>query len=183
MKRIDRILQKARIRQAAKFIRQGDSVLDIGSSDGVMFDELRGVISEGTGIDPLIKAVTKKDNYILLPGYFPEAVPDNRTYDAITLLAVLEHIPSDKQMDFAIACWKHLNPSGRVIITVPSPRVDDILNVLKFLRLIDGMSLEEHYGFEINQTKKAFHEGLFKKILHETFQLGLNNLFVFEKVG
>ena len=64
------------------------------------------------------------------------------------MLAVLEHIPPHEQPGLAAACARHLKPGGYVIITVPNPIVDRILSWLKFLKLIDGMSLEEHYGFE-----------------------------------
>jgi hypothetical protein len=52
---------------------------------------------------------------------------------------------------------------------------------LKFLKLIDGMSLEEHHGYEVNQTAKIFPAEYFRLLKRTTFQLGLNNLFVFER--
>ena len=58
--------------------------------------------------------------------------------------------------------------------------VDTILDVLAFLKLIDGMSLEQHYGFEPGDTPGIF-EGLLELRVDRSFQLGLNRLFVFEK--
>jgi hypothetical protein len=43
------------------------------------------------------------------------------------------------------------------------------------------MSLEEHYGFEPDDTRRIFAEPGFKLIYHARFQLGLNHLFVFER--
>jgi hypothetical protein len=41
--------------KAKDFIKKGDTVLDIGSVDGVMFEALDGIISHGFGIDPTLK--------------------------------------------------------------------------------------------------------------------------------
>jgi 2-polyprenyl-3-methyl-5-hydroxy-6-metoxy-1,4-benzoquinol methylase len=183
MKAIDKYLQKVRINKAKKFVRKGDAVLDIGSVDGVMFESWKGYISSGVGVDPTLLETIKKDNYVLYPGYFPEACPKGDTYDIITLLAVLEHIPTQQQEQLALSCFNYLKPNGRVIITVPSPQVDIILDILTKLRLIDGMSLEEHFGFEPKDTPRIFSNPRFKLITHTSFQLGLNNLFVFERIG
>ena len=82
------------------------------------------------------------------PGFFPDRRPAGSNWDAVTLLAVLEHIPRAQQGPMAETCHDLLVPGGRVIITVPARAVDTILAILRFLHLIDGMSLEEHYGFE-----------------------------------
>jgi SAM-dependent methyltransferase len=182
MKPLDRALQTMRINKAKKFIRPQDSVLDIGSADGVMFEKLRGYISRGTGVDPVLKQRIDKDFYTLLPGYFPEVCPVGETYDVITMLAVLEHIPDASQEELADNCYEYLRPAGRVIITVPSPRVDNILAILLKLRLIHGMSLEEHYGFKPEDTERIFSSPRFKLLHKSTFQLGLNNLFIFQKL-
>ena len=183
MKAMDRYLQRARIGKAKAYVKAGDCVLDIGSVDGVMFEALRGIIRRGFGIDPVLTKTIETDLYTLIPGHFPEACPTGQKFDAITMLAVLEHIPVDGQRALADACFEYLNPGGRVVVTVPSPRVDAILAVLRTLRLIDGMSLEEHYGFKPEDTPTIFGGPRFRLIAHKTFQLGLNNLYVFEKAG
>jgi hypothetical protein len=182
MKALDIYLQKVRINKARKYINKGDSVLDIGSVDGIMFESWKGYISKGLGVDPTLKTKITTDFYELYPGYFPDACPKGIQFNAITLLAVLEHIPTTEQKKLAQGCYDYLLPKGRLIITVPSPQVDQILEILLKLRLIEGMSLEEHYGYKPEDTEQIFAAPLFKLIQKEKFQLGLNNLFVFERL-
>jgi len=181
MKAIDKYLQDVRISKARKYIRENDTVLDIGTGDGNMFEKWRGYIKSGVGIDPLLTAKTENNFYTLLPGYFPDACPVGTTYDVITMLAVLEHIPASIQEVIAERCFGLLNKNGRIIITVPSPKVDLILNILKWVKLADGMSLEEHYGFKPEFTPQIFSDKYFELTCRKMFQLGLNNLFVFKK--
>jgi len=68
-----------------------------------------------------------------------------------------------------------------VIITIPAPAVDHMLSVLKALRLIDGMSLEEHHGCKPESVEQSFAEPRFRLVAHRRFQLGLNHLYVLEK--
>ncbi|OYU97735.1 MAG: hypothetical protein CFE21_05455 [Bacteroidetes bacterium B1(2017)] len=182
MKALDKYLQGVRIKKARKFVQKNNSVLDIGSVDGVMFERWKGHISKGLGVDPTLNQVIDGGFYKLYPGYFPDACPKGETFDAITLLAVLEHIPTSQQEQLAKDCFAYLNPKGRLIITVPSPQVDTVLEVLLKFRLIEGMSLEEHYGYKPEDTERIFAAPHFKLLHKETFQLGLNNLFVFERL-
>jgi hypothetical protein len=64
---------------------------------------------------------------------------------------------------------------------VPSSRVDDLLKVLKAVRVVDGMADHQHYGFNPLHAIAAFEGAGFKLERHSRFQLGLNNLFVFRK--
>jgi SAM-dependent methyltransferase len=180
MKAIDRYLRDVRIAKATRFVEQGDVVVDIGCADGAMFEQWSGRIEYGYGVDPTLPAMRKTDRFALYPGDFPEALPEVRC-DVITMLAVLEHIPEDRQIETAAACHRILNPGGRVVITVPSPQVDTILGVLGRLHLIDGMSVEEHYGFDPSGTARIFASPYFSLVERRRFQFGLNNLFVFEK--
>jgi 2-polyprenyl-3-methyl-5-hydroxy-6-metoxy-1,4-benzoquinol methylase len=182
MKAFDYWLQKKRIAQAAAFINTGAHVLDIGSYDGALFKQLYDKNITGAGVDPLAKTAGY-GHYRLVKGLFPQAFQPDELFDCITMLAVLEHIPVGEQPKLAQACHQHLKPKGRVIITVPAPQVDYILAVLRFLRIIDGMSLEEHYGFKTTDTPHIFSSPLFKLLSHKTFQFGLNHVFVFEKVS
>lgn len=182
MKLLDRYLQSVRIKKAKAYIRKNDSILDIGSADGAMFEKLRTLIGKSVGVDPTIKETIEKELYTLYAGYFPEACPQKRTYNIITMLAVLEHIPTAQQTQLALDCYRFLKPDGRVIITVPSPQVDYILDILLRLKLIDGMSLEEHFGFKPEDTEQIFKAPFFKLIKKRKFQFGLNNLYVFERL-
>ena len=179
MTAVDRFVQRLRIKQVEPFIDPSDTVLDIGTADGALFTVL-SYLKNGTGIDPEAEPRALK-NGTLIRGFFPEALPDSRQFDAITMLAVLEHIPAEGQRKMASNCFSRLRVGGRLIVTVPSPRVDDILKVMKAVRLIDGMSLEQHYGYDIAQTPDLFCSAGFTLLKASKFQFGLNNLFVFEK--
>ncbi|OUR99347.1 hypothetical protein A9Q86_12290 [Flavobacteriales bacterium 33_180_T64] len=158
--------------------------MDIGCFDGYLFETLHSKpIQPSIGLDPLLKTVTTKGKHTLIPGKFPENVPENSEIDCIVMLAVLEHIPREQQKMFNQDFFRVLNSSGRVIITVPSPFVDYILAALTKLRLIDGMSVDEHYGFKIDEVFSLLDKQKFKLVKHKKFQFGLNNLFVFEKLS
>jgi 2-polyprenyl-3-methyl-5-hydroxy-6-metoxy-1,4-benzoquinol methylase len=181
VKTLDRILQHWRIAKTRPFIARGARVLDIGCSDGALFRQLSERIGAGVGIDYDLETRLLQANVELIPGTFPEALASRDPFDVITLLAVLEHIPRERQEIVAQGCARYLRPGGYLVITTPEPIVDRILDVLKFLRLIDGMSLEEHFGFEPRETPAIFGSHGLKLREWRKFQLGLNNLFVFER--
>jgi 2-polyprenyl-3-methyl-5-hydroxy-6-metoxy-1,4-benzoquinol methylase len=181
MKPLDRYLQNARIKRARPFVRNGDVVLDVGCADGTMFERWQRLIKHGIGIDPILTSKQETGLYTLYPGMFPDGLPKGLKCDLITMLAVLEHMPTEAQTKLQDACYELLNEGGRVVITVPSPQVDHVLHVLEKARLIDGMSMHEHYGFEAADTLKLFTLPRFRLVEQRKFQLGLNNLFVFEK--
>jgi 2-polyprenyl-3-methyl-5-hydroxy-6-metoxy-1,4-benzoquinol methylase len=180
---LDTYLQGRRISQARAFLAPGDRVLDIGSVDGAMFEAL-DFLGEGClGIDPTLGAPVTRKNYRLLPGYFPQDMPATGPFDAVTMLAVLEHFPKEAYNSLGEGCWRFLKPGGVIIITVPSPRVDKILAILQKMRLVHGMSLEEHHGYEVRHTSEIFSLPCFRQICHRTFQFNLNNIFVFERTS
>ncbi len=181
MKKIDYLLQGERIRQAKKFIK-GDSLLDIGCHFGEIFDNiLKTKKITGDGIDAVLNEPIHKKNYSLFPGYFPNDFPLNKKYDNVTLLAVLEHIPVEELKKYPNLLSNYLNHKGRVIITVPSKKVDAILKILLFFKLIDGMDIEHHQDFDRELIKDIFIQNNFILIKEKRFELGLNILYVFEK--
>lgn len=182
MKQGDVILQRWRIRMAARHLPQEPHVLDIGCCDGLLFSVLKGRIASGVGVDT-DSVPEDYGDFRFIRGRAPDDLPSGETFDAITMLAVLEHIPADAQRNLAEDCWALLNDNGRVICTVPSPRVDSLIHLGKRLSILDGMQEHEHYGFEPSQTVQLFVDRGFALRSARRFQFGLNNLFVFAKVS
>lgn len=181
---LDRVLQRWRIRKAARYIPQASRILDIGTTDGALFRSIPHM-KDSVGIDMNLdrENLPAGPHVAFLQGLFPQVLPAPCTFDVITMLATLEHIPSSALDSLAAECAKYLRPGGRLIITVPSPFVDEILIVLQSVRLIHGMATEQHYGFDVRLTPAIFAPHAFKLLIRSRFQLGLNNLFVFERVS
>jgi 2-polyprenyl-3-methyl-5-hydroxy-6-metoxy-1,4-benzoquinol methylase len=104
------------------------------------------------------------------------------SFDAATALAVVEHIPDGELTCWADALARLMNPGGVLVITVPNPTVDKILHVLMRLRLVAGMEAHQHHGFEPGDLDKIFTGPSWRCHKRRTFQLGLNNLFVYERM-
>jgi SAM-dependent methyltransferase len=182
LKPLDRSLQRWRISIAAAWIPAGARVLDVGCADGALFDVLADRVSGGVGIDPSAPATSMRPAVGFVRGLFPADAPDER-FDAITMLAVLEHLPASSFAAIGAAAARLLREGGRLIVTVPEPAVDRIVELLQLLRLAEGMSLEQHHGFSPAETLGIFEPHGFRLVRHRRFQLGLNNLFVFERSG
>ncbi len=183
MKKLDIYLQNVRIGKAVDFIKPGDNILDIGSGDAPLFLCLinKGVKFKGVGFDPDVKEVIRAENYIIYNEMFPNDAIRGNSFNIITALAVLEHIPKEQLEIFVDNCYSQLEPGGLMVLTVPSKEVDFILKILIGLRILHGMEVEQHYGYDTGRTIPLFTGIGFELVKHKKFQLGLNNLFVFRK--
>jgi 2-polyprenyl-3-methyl-5-hydroxy-6-metoxy-1,4-benzoquinol methylase len=180
MKTGDYLIQLWRMRVAARWIPQGACVLDIGCHQGEFLIWLGEKIAPSVGFDPLYTRNAKPGNHQFYPQGFKEGMLAESSFDAITLLATLEHI-HDKS-SIARESARLLRPGGRAIITIPSPLVDKILDFLIMLHIVDGMSLEEHHGFLPDELPGIFIPAGFHLRKKRKFQFGLNNLYVFERL-
>jgi 2-polyprenyl-3-methyl-5-hydroxy-6-metoxy-1,4-benzoquinol methylase len=180
MKWLDYWLQSERTRRVVPYVDQGARVLDIACADGALFRVLDGRAASGVGIDlDPVPASTPKFTYV--QGSFPADLPPGEPFDIAAALAVVEHISQADHPSFAEGCAGALRRGGRLIVTVPSSRVDSILHVLKAVRLVDAMHEEQHYGFDPRDAIAMFEQAGFV-LEHQTrFELGLNHLLVFRK--
>src|SRR5262245_42592076 len=179
MRRVDRLLQRWRARVARPWIPAGARVLDIGCHQGEFLRSLADRIGPSVGLDPLASPETGP-RYRLVPEAFAEPTPfADGSFDAVVMLATLEHIRHKDPL--GRECYRLLRPGGRLIITVPSACVDGIVAVLCRLRLADGMSLDEHHGFDPRSTPHVFARHGFALEHGRRFQFGLNYLFVLRK--
>jgi SAM-dependent methyltransferase len=179
MRKLDDILRNWRVSKAVAQIRPGGRLLDVGCHDGYLVRHVRSLVGWAVGLDPLTQP-GRRDGVEFIRDSFPGQLPLREgAFDCITMLAVLEHMADPDRV--AAECFRVLRPGGSVILTVPSPLVDHIIWVLQRLRLVDGLCMDEHHGFEVDRTFAIFQRAGFRLQTHEHFQLGLNNLFVFIK--
>lgn len=176
---VDSFLESLRFAKAKPHIPKGACLLDIGAGDGAFLRHLNGHIYTGVGIDANLTQSVEFEDYRLVKGYFPHDFDTNRTFDVITMLATVEHIPMDVLPKVSDVCWDYLNPGGQVVITVPHPRMDGFLDFLKTFRIVEGFSMHEHYGFDPDCLSDIFNR--WQLVKRERWGFGCNNLFLFGK--
>jgi 2-polyprenyl-3-methyl-5-hydroxy-6-metoxy-1,4-benzoquinol methylase len=181
LKMVDRLLQWWRIAKVTPYIKKGARVLDIGCADGALFRQLRNRIDSGVGVDLALQQSVSSGRFQLIAGRVPWDIVARGDFDAVTMLAVVEHLRDDTVAELREQCIAALKPGGLLLITVPSVNVDRILEVLKTLHLIAGMSLHEHHGFNPADVPTWFGGTGLTLVRSSTFQLGYNHVFIFRK--
>lgn len=182
MNTLDRWLQRLRIRQALPWIPADAHLLDVGCADGALFSVARGRVRSGVGVDLVGTEQWPEGPYDRRSGRFPDVVGEE-TFDAVTMLAVVEHVPEDELKEWAAALPALLREQGRLIITTPAPLVDHLLHVAIRLRILDGMEAEQHHGFDPDDVPRIFTSMGLRLVHRARFELGLNHVFVFERVA
>ena len=178
-KPLDEILEFLRFTKVEPYIPKGASLLDVGAGDGNFLRYLNGHLQMAVGIDLHLTQPTEFGTYRLVPGRFPYDFIEHRSFDVITMMAVVEHIPVDVLREVANACWECLKPNGQLIITVQHPRVEGFLDLLKDLGIVEGFSMHEHYGFDPECLPDIFNR--WKLVKRERWGFGCNNLFIFRR--
>lgn len=184
MKFLDKLLRAWRVKVAIREMPDKIvNIFDIGCNDGYFLRQMAGKTIRQDGCDPRLTSTQINSNSRLLKGFFPNVIEENEvndTYDVISGLAVFEHFSEEDLQKSATVLAKMLSPQGLIIITIPHPFVDKILDILFLLRLVDAGIIDGHHAFSPDDIIKYFspHLSLVKK---RKFQFGLNNIFVFRK--
>jgi len=175
---LDMFICRWRSRIARRFVRPGDRVLDFGCGHQALF--LRSVQKDlklGIGLDYDADAGRPADNLEIRKFHFKDRLefPDE-TFDVVSILAVLEHIPLD-QVDRLIAEFRRvLRPGGRVLITTPTPAAKPVLDFLAFrLHLISEPEIADHQHYYSEADLQALanrHDLLFTA--YHKFLFGFN---------
>src|SRR2546428_5910329 len=130
VKLIDRALQRWRIAKAAPYIPQGARVLDVGCADGALFRVLADRIAGGVGIDPALATESQDGRVRLVRGAFPDDLHVGGQFDAITMLAVFEHLADAAQRNAAAPSATMLRRRGGHVLTVPEQPDDCIADLV-----------------------------------------------------
>lgn len=182
---VDRLIRAWRVNEAFKYLPfRINSILDIGCDDGYVLNKLDGLAVIRDGVDPRVDFNADGGGAKLYRGFFPEVIETYQLkgpYDVIFALAVFEHFSEHDLAESSRVISRILSPGGRLIVTIPHPFVDRILDFLLLLKLIDGQAVEEHHGFNPKDLENSFSTDL-KLTIHAKFQFGLNNIYVFERI-
>lgn len=143
-----------------------ETILDIGTADGLMLSNLRQRLGEKITLIGLdyslrllqatpISGVNKMQSDAL---YLPFAVNE---IDAIIATAIIEHVSDPTQM--ITNCARVLKPDGLLILTTPDPTMDKIASTIGLLKdsghqetfnLKKLSSLCQQNGFDILEARK-----------------------------
>lgn len=118
-------LNVARAKHFMDFLKQRSKgrLLDVGCGVGGFLDALKACGLEGWefyGLEPSHNACESacSKGYIVDPNYLGEDCFSEKSFDAITLVSVLEHLPNPRE---ALARVRHLlKPDGIIYVEVPN---------------------------------------------------------------
>lgn len=97
------------------------SVLDVGCGDGRLLSMLHGVVERRVGVDPVGQAIAFAKAFV--PGAeFVVGAADQiaETFDVVTCVETLEHIPDDCIPSFVETLRDRLTADGALVVSVPS---------------------------------------------------------------
>ena len=98
---------------------------------------------------------------------------ENDYFDAVSLLAVVEHLNPDSMATLFQECRRVLRPGGTVVLTTPAAWADGLLHLMAHLNLVSAEEIHEHAfaytlpligwhfgqaGFEMTKVKFGYFE-------------------------
>lgn len=176
---LDLFICRWRSRIVRRFIRPRTTLLDFGCGHQALF--LLSVAPDlqlGIGVDYDAAPSRPAPNVEVRQFHFKDRFefPD-ATFDQVTILAVLEHIPPD-QVDTLFREFRRiLKADGRILITTPTPASKPLLEFLAFkLKIISGPEIADHkhYYSRADIADLATRQELACEA-YLTFQFGLNS--------
>lgn len=150
-------------------------VLDVGCGGQPVFLATCG-FAERHGVDQIFSEEHVRGGIHFAPydavrdGNLP--FPDDH-FDAVTMLAVFEHVDPAFLTPLLREVRRVLRPGGRVVLTTPASWTEPVLRILSRLRLVSAEEIEEH--------KDAYdHAGIARYLEQAGFDPGRLELGTFE---
>lgn len=159
----------------------GGRLLDVGCGHYPFFLSRSGFVRR-VGLDrergPQWKEVATTSGISLVQGDIERTsrLPfRDQSFDAVTMLAVVEHIDESTLSPLLSDARRVLTPGGRLVITTPPPWSDPVLRTLARFGLSSKTELDEHQAAYTPATLRALLERAgFVRAKAGVFELGLN---------
>jgi ubiquinone/menaquinone biosynthesis C-methylase UbiE len=189
---LERVLAKKRTTIANSLLPAGlrsGRILDVGCGTSPFFLQNTD-FHEKYGVDriPEASVETAADpgvmvkNFDLASGH---RLPfDDNFFDAVTMLAVLEHLETETIALITREVYRVLRQGGVYVGTTPVWWADSILRNMARLRLVSSEEIEEHKTFFTRDKLHSVIEGggfLKENITTGSFEVGMNLWFVAQK--
>jgi ubiquinone/menaquinone biosynthesis C-methylase UbiE len=180
---LEPILREMRLRRVISHIPKNSVVLDVGCGISAAF--LKAIsphIKQGFGVDFKVENTqfgNLKTTQLKLESNLPF---EDATFDAVTMLAVLEHIEQEQQILREI--HRVLVPGGKLILTVPSVWSQPILEFLAYkLKIVSEAEIRDHKRYYNREKLKKVltKDNSFQEFNHQYFQLWMNNFCTVNK--
>ena len=157
---VTREIQMQRLRFAKKYIKKGDTVLDIGCGDGFLTNALSSACEEVTGIDASLTGISLSQSMIdnskiyLACGLAGNLPFKGNAFDVVTLFEVIEHIPVTSLKDVMKEIKRVLKEEGMLIVTTPNPR--NLRNRILGKNMVSAKHEKEYNQVELLELFKDF---------------------------
>ena len=152
-------------------------VLDYGCGVGAFLTYLNQKGYKVQGVEPITSArkIAQEQGIAVF-----QALPQDTTYDMITLWHVLEHIPDPKEALHAF--YKHLTPKGTLVLALPNPSSWDAQYYAEYWAGWDVPRHLWHFtpegikkmaasaGFTLEKQHPLWLDAFYVSLLSETYQ-------------
>ncbi len=159
-----------------------EKILDIGCGSYPYF-LLNSNFKERYGIDPSLTTLKIKDIQFAKFDVTKQKLPfKDNFFDAVTMLAVFEHLEF-KKIPFVLKEIKRvLKNDGILVITTPAPWSDKLLHFMAKVGLISKEEIHEHkHHFGRKDIESTLLDSGFEMVKSGYFEGGVNMWFLVEK--
>ena len=180
---LEKLLRRWRLRRVEPYLPDGGTLLDLGCGwEAALLRHAAPRLRLGFGLDPKAEPHDLPENVRVVRHRLedvPWPLPEERV-DAVSLLAVLEHLEPETANVVLDEVRRVLRPGGRLLLTVPTPRGKPVLELLAFgLGVVNPEEIRDHkLYYDRRRLAAVLAARGFAVERYVAFQLGCNSFCV-----
>ena len=168
------LFQRLRIQKVLPHMKWGGVHVDVGCDEpSVFLNEVAPKMVRCIGLDIVIKN-KKIGNITYMKQDLQKRIAlKDKIADTVTMMAVLEHMKYPE--DIVKECYRILKKDGVLLITVPSPKNEPLLELFSKIGLVRHEMIEQHENYFTPESLQTICKKVgFSSIQVELFEFGLN---------